>query len=71
MLQLSPIEMEIVELLEKKKRLSIIDIARELRRSSSTISKYVSKLNTAGVVEIDESEPPRKFARLTQRGKKQ
>jgi predicted transcriptional regulator len=65
--QLSLIETEIIKLLEKKRRLAIVDISRELKRSSSTISKYVGNLNAAGMVEIDESEPPRKFVRLTRK----
>lgn len=68
-LKLSPIEAEIVSLLEKKNRLSIIDIARELKRSSSTISKYVGKLDAAAIVEIDGSEPPRKFVCLVKEEK--
>jgi DNA-binding Lrp family transcriptional regulator len=67
--QLTEIESQILRLLERRgKRMSIVDIARQLRRSASTVSKYVGRLEARGAVKVDESEPPRKFVSLSSKG---
>lgn len=64
--QMSHIESQILNLLKRRgKRMSIVDIARQLRRSAPTVSKYVGLLEARGKLEVDRSEPPRKFVRLS------
>jgi uncharacterized membrane protein len=64
--QLTRLEAQILNLLKRRgKRMSIVDIARQLRRSAPTVSKYVGLLEARGKVEVDGSEPPRKFVRLS------
>jgi DNA-binding Lrp family transcriptional regulator len=63
---MSHVEAQILNLLKRRaKRMSIVDIARQLRRSAPTVSKYVGLLEVRGKVEVDRSEPPRKFVRLS------
>jgi DNA-binding IclR family transcriptional regulator len=60
------IEGEILGLLGRRgKRMSIVDIARVLKRSQSTVSKYVRVLEARRRVKVDDSEPPRKYVKLS------
>lgn len=65
MKELLDTEKKILNFLKSQnKPVAIIDIARGLRKSSSTISKYVAGLEAKGYVSIDESQPPRKLISL-------
>jgi DNA-binding IclR family transcriptional regulator len=68
-LPLAEIEEEILSLLGRRgKRMSIVDIARQLRRSQTTVSKYVGLLQAKRRVKVDDSEPPRKYVKLSGKG---
>jgi DNA-binding IclR family transcriptional regulator len=63
------IEGQILRLLGRRgKRMSIVDIARQLKRSQSTVSKYVRVLEARRRVKVDDSEPPRKYVELSGKG---
>jgi DNA-binding MarR family transcriptional regulator len=48
--------------------MSIVDIARQLKRSQSTVSKYVRVLEAKRRVKVDGSEPPRTYVELSGKG---
>jgi len=67
--KLTEVEGQILSLLgRREKRMSIVDIARQLNRSQSTISKYVRVLEARRRVKVDDSEPPRKYVELSGKG---
>ena len=69
--KLGTIEIQILAFLRRRRRpLAIVDISRGLERSSSVVSKYVTRLEAVRLVKLDESQPPRKLVSLTRRGER-